>query len=322
MQYTELEQKTIDELRDLAREVEIPEPDAMKRQEPIFRLLQALAFQATPVPSPRRPPRPASAAGLTPGAPRTGDPAPAAPTTTGTRGTQRDTQARGARERRAPRSGTATAARAHAEREREGEERGASGSGSAERERRARARPGGRAPRAVPHRRAGDHGQRARLPAPRPALDARPGRHLRLPTQIRRVGLRTGRPGGRANPAPQGLGELLQPAAGGHRQRQGPGSAKRRPWFDDLTAVFPDEAFDLELRSARRRRRARELAQANLSNRVLNLFSPMGKGQRGLVVSPPKAGKTMLLKGIAYGITTNYPDVHVMVALIGERRRR
>jgi len=95
-----------------------------------------------------------------------------------------------------------------------------------------------------------------------------------------------------------------------------PDLARRRPWFDNLTAVFPDEMFDLELRDTRG---SRELIQVNLSNRVINLFSPIGKGQRGLIVSPPKAGKTTVLKGIAHGVTQNYPDCHVMVALIGER---
>jgi transcription termination factor Rho len=95
-----------------------------------------------------------------------------------------------------------------------------------------------------------------------------------------------------------------------------PDLARRRPWFDNLTAVFPNEQFNLELEDTSG---SKELAQSNLSNRVINLFSPIGKGQRGLIVSPPKAGKTLLLKGIAHGITRNYPDVHVMVALIGER---
>jgi len=79
--------------------------------------------------------------------------------------------------------------------------------------------------------------------------------------------------------------------------------------------VFPDAAFALELKDTS----ARELQQANLSNRVITLLAPIGKGQRGLIVSPPKAGKTLLLKGIAHGITQNHPDVTVMVALIGER---
>jgi transcription termination factor Rho len=94
-----------------------------------------------------------------------------------------------------------------------------------------------------------------------------------------------------------------------------PELAKRRPWFDSLTAIFPDEMLNLEVKDTG----TRELQQANLSNRVINLLTPIGKGQRGLIVSPPKAGKTMLLKGIAHGITRNYPDVYVMVALIGER---
>ena len=94
-----------------------------------------------------------------------------------------------------------------------------------------------------------------------------------------------------------------------------PELARRRPWFDSLTAIFPDEAFDLELKDVS----TRELAQANVSNRVINLLSPIGKGQRGLIVSPPKAGKTMLLKGIAQGIIQNNPEVKVFIALIGER---
>ena len=94
-----------------------------------------------------------------------------------------------------------------------------------------------------------------------------------------------------------------------------PELARRRPWFDALTAVFPDARFDLELSDTG----TRELQQANLSNRVITLLAPIGRGQRGLIVSPPKAGKTMLLKGIAHGITQRHPDVYVMVALIGER---
>ncbi|MGH2355721.1 MAG: transcription termination factor Rho [Chloroflexota bacterium] len=135
-------------------------------------------------------------------------------------------------------------------------------------------------------------------------------------TQIRRVGLRTG----------DLITGPMRPPKDSERFSSllridsvnglDPELAKRRPWFDNLTAVFPDEMFDLELKETGG---SRELAQANLSNRVINLFSPIGMGQRGLIVSPPKAGKTLLLKGIAHGITSNYPDVHVMVALIGER---
>ncbi|HEY5552993.1 MAG TPA: transcription termination factor Rho, partial [Opitutaceae bacterium] len=86
-----------------------------------------------------------------------------------------------------------------------------------------------------------------------------------------------------------------------------PEVAKRRPHFENLVPVFPDEMFDLEIENA------------NLSQRLINLVNPLGKGQRALIVSPPKAGKTTLLKDIANGITGNHPDVHMMVVLVGER---
>nr|MDQ3333169.1 transcription termination factor Rho [Planctomycetota bacterium] len=86
-----------------------------------------------------------------------------------------------------------------------------------------------------------------------------------------------------------------------------PEVARRRPGFDSLTPIFPLELIDLE-------------TQPNiLSTRLLNLVAPIGRGQRGLIVSPPKAGKTILLKSIANGISANNPDMHLMVCLIGER---
>jgi transcription termination factor Rho len=86
-----------------------------------------------------------------------------------------------------------------------------------------------------------------------------------------------------------------------------PEVAKRRPHFDALTPIFPREMIDLET------------VPSNLTQRLINLVSPVGRGQRGLIVSPPKAGKTTVLKHIANGITTNYPEIHLMVVLIGER---
>ncbi len=86
-----------------------------------------------------------------------------------------------------------------------------------------------------------------------------------------------------------------------------PGTAARRPHFGDQTPIHPDELLNLES------------DPKNLSQRLINLVNPLGKGQRALIVSPPKAGKTMLLKQIANGITTNYPEILLMVALIGER---
>jgi transcription termination factor Rho len=77
--------------------------------------------------------------------------------------------------------------------------------------------------------------------------------------------------------------------------------------FGDLTPIFPLELINLEN------------DPKNLSQRLINIVNPLGKGQRALIVSPPKAGKTMLLKHIANGISTNYPDILLMVALIGER---
>jgi transcription termination factor Rho len=86
-----------------------------------------------------------------------------------------------------------------------------------------------------------------------------------------------------------------------------PEDAKDRPRFNDLTPIFPEERFDLET------------DRFTLATRLINLVAPIGKGQRGLIVSPPKAGKTTVLKQIANAISLKYPEVHLMVALIGER---
>jgi transcription termination factor Rho len=86
-----------------------------------------------------------------------------------------------------------------------------------------------------------------------------------------------------------------------------PEEARRRPRFEDLTPIFPDRRFDLETKGD------------ILSTRLINLIVPIGRGQRGLIVSPPKAGKTTILKQIANAISVQNPDVHLMVALIGER---
>ena len=77
--------------------------------------------------------------------------------------------------------------------------------------------------------------------------------------------------------------------------------------FEDLTPIFPDKRFDLET------------DRSILSTRLINLVAPIGRGQRGMIVSPPKAGKTTILKQVANGISTNYPDVHLIITLIGER---
>jgi transcription termination factor Rho len=81
----------------------------------------------------------------------------------------------------------------------------------------------------------------------------------------------------------------------------------KRVRFEDLTPIFPDQRFKLET------------PRNVLSNRVIDMIAPIGKGQRGMIVSPPKAGKTTILKEIANAISTNNPEVDLMISLIGER---
>ena len=126
-------------------------------------------------------------------------------------------------------------------------------------------------------------------------------------SQIRRFGLRTGdRVCGQVRPPKDNekFFSLLRVEAVNGID---PETARRRPSFDSLTPIFPLEMIHLET------------APNILSTRLLDLVAPIGRGQRGLIVSPPKAGKTMLLKAIANGVSTNCPDVHLMVCLIGER---
>ena len=86
-----------------------------------------------------------------------------------------------------------------------------------------------------------------------------------------------------------------------------PESSKNRPHFEKLTPIFPEDLLKLETKPE------------YLSTRLIDMVAPIGRGQRGMIVSPPKAGKTTILKQIANGITENFPEVHLMVALIGER---
>ena len=86
-----------------------------------------------------------------------------------------------------------------------------------------------------------------------------------------------------------------------------PDEARKRPRFEKLTPIFPNQRFDLEY------------DPAVLSTRIINLIAPIGRGQRGMIVSPPKAGKTTILKEIANAISANHPDVRQLMSLIGER---
>ena len=88
-----------------------------------------------------------------------------------------------------------------------------------------------------------------------------------------------------------------------------PDLARQRPRFEDLTPLFPDEKLRLETNDSK----------GDLTPRIVDLISPIGKGQRGLIVSPPKAGKTTVMKQIAQSIEVNNPDVHLIVLLVDER---
>lgn len=126
-------------------------------------------------------------------------------------------------------------------------------------------------------------------------------------SQIRRFGLRTGdRVWGQIRPPKESERyysllrvELINGID--------PETARKRPHFDQLTPIFPNNQIKLETE------------EKVLSTRMVDLIAPIGCGQRGLIVSPPKAGKTMLLKAIANGVTANHSDISLMVLLIGER---
>lgn len=127
------------------------------------------------------------------------------------------------------------------------------------------------------------------------------------PTQIRRFNLKTGdKIRGIARPPREGerFGALLYVVTVNDDE---PGVAMRRPDFDNLTPIFPYERLSLEDSSR------------DLSLRLIDLAAPIGKGQRGLIVAPPKAGKTVLLKKAAAAIQKGYPDIEMIVLLVDER---
>jgi transcription termination factor Rho len=127
------------------------------------------------------------------------------------------------------------------------------------------------------------------------------------PSQIRRFNMRTG----------DKITGITRPPKSGEKFKAllyvkninglSPDSATRRPNFEDLTPIFPNERINLEINSQ------------GLSTRLIDLIAPIGKGQRGLIVAPPKAGKTTLLKAIANSISKNHPDIEIIVLLIDER---
>ena len=130
------------------------------------------------------------------------------------------------------------------------------------------------------------------------------------PSQIRRFNLRTG---------DYIRGKVRSPKEGERYfallkvddiNDEPPEASKNKVLFENLTPLFPRQRFTLERGNG---------STEDITGRILDLFAPIGKGQRGLIVSPPKAGKTMMMQQIATAITTNHPDVHMMVLLIDER---
>jgi len=127
--------------------------------------------------------------------------------------------------------------------------------------------------------------------------------------QIRKFNLRTGdKVTGKTRPAKDGE-KLLALLYIERINDETVKAARSRKPFEELTPIFPEDRYTLEnMKTAR-----------ELSIRIIDLVAPIGKGQRGMIVSPPKAGKTVLLKKIANSITVNYPDTHLIVLLIDER---
>lgn len=127
------------------------------------------------------------------------------------------------------------------------------------------------------------------------------------PTQIRRFDLRPGDSVTGQARAPKDNERYFALLRVELINGENPDTARTRVPFEALTPLFPDERLTLES------------AQEDISTRLIDFICPIGKGQRGLIVSPPKAGKTVLLKRIANAITTNHPEVHLIVLLVDER---
>ena len=130
------------------------------------------------------------------------------------------------------------------------------------------------------------------------------------PNQIRRFGLRTGDSVAGFIRAPKKEERYFAITSVQSINFQSTEGSKYRVLFEDLTPLYPDEKLALEFLDG---------TKSTLSGRVIDIVSPLGKGQRALVVAPPRTGKTVLMQNIAHAIAKNYPDIYLIVLSIGER---
>ncbi len=130
------------------------------------------------------------------------------------------------------------------------------------------------------------------------------------PSQIRRFSLRTGDTVSRKIRPPKESERYFALLKVSEINFDAPESAKNKILFENLTPLFPNDQLNLELGNG---------STEDLTPRIIDLVAPIGKGQRGLIVSSPKSGKTMILQSIAQSIAANHPEVHLIVLLIDER---
>ncbi len=130
------------------------------------------------------------------------------------------------------------------------------------------------------------------------------------PSQIRRFGLRTGDTVEGLIRAPKDGERYFALLKVNQINFEDPESARHKVHFDNLTPLYPDEHLNLD---------RVDPTNKDMSSRIIDLVAPLGKGQRALIVAPPRTGKTMLLQNIAHAITENHPEVYLIVLLIDER---
>ena len=133
------------------------------------------------------------------------------------------------------------------------------------------------------------------------------------PSQIRRFGLRTGDSVEGQIRAPKDGERYFALLKVGQINYESPEKGRNKIAFDNLTPLYPDKQLKMEIENSKAEK------NPDLTPRIIDLIAPIGKGQRSLVISPPKAGKTIMLQNIAQSISANYPECYLMVLLIDER---